>query len=165
MFVLRCTKKLLTRIGTSPHGEIERSASRMGDWSAHIFIIRRQQLVLAVNQTTFLPVLLPVAPAKTISARLPGAIEQMLRALGIDERTIAEEVKMMGTCVLAATNSRQVLGVINDFGWLLEAFLDGRPLLDVALHLARTPCGPLGMKHPSEVTRELLGRPRLYVVK
>ena len=50
MFVLRCTKKLLVRIEghAVAEGEPAKSTTRMGDWHAHLVIIRRHQLVLAL---------------------------------------------------------------------------------------------------------------------
>ena len=61
----------------------------------------------------------------------------------------------MESVVYARTASRQILGSLNDFVWICGAYLDGRPLLDVALHLADTPCGPLRMDSPRHVTAAL----------
>ncbi len=53
---------------------------------------------------------------------------------------------------LAKTNSRSVLGVMNEFKYLAEihAKLDGETdLLALSLQLAQTPCGPLYKRHIS----------------
>jgi hypothetical protein len=58
---------------------------------------------------------------------------------------------------IGKTASRQVLGSMNDFAYLLEAFYrDPLSLTDVAVRLAATPCGPIGMRHPRDVVLELL---------
>jgi hypothetical protein len=53
---------------------------------------------------------------------------------------------------VAPTNDRRVLGSINDFDRMLEAYLDGRPLVEVALHLSEAPCGPIAMESPGRAT-------------
>ena len=71
MFVLRCTKKLLDRLPASSRGQRDGrdSDNRLGEWSANLFFIGRQQIVLGVNNMTLLPVLLPFAPNKTFLSR------------------------------------------------------------------------------------------------
>ena len=63
MFVLRCTKKLLGRVAgqITPEREPDQSTTQMGDWTANLLIIRRQQLVLAVNNLTLLGVFVGIA--------------------------------------------------------------------------------------------------------
>jgi hypothetical protein len=60
----------------------------------------------------------------------------------------------MSMATIAKTDSRKVLGSMNDFGRLLEAYLtDGVPLAEVSVKLAQAPCGPIGMDSPERVTR------------
>jgi hypothetical protein len=153
--VFRCTKKLLNRLPPSATGDAPAvSTTKMGDWTANLFFIGRQQLVLGVNGKTLLPVLVPIAH-KTILHRFTQAAGEMLMALQVDREKALSEMAEMNECAVAPTNDRQVLGTINDFGRLLEVYLDGRPLLEVALRLARAPCSPIGMERPTDVTRAL----------
>ena len=167
MFVLRCTKKLLGRIGGvgAPDREPPQSTTTMGDWSANLLVIRRQQLVLAVNNRTLLPVLLPISPSKTFLPRFSEAVGEMLMALGIDRPKALEEMAAMNECIVAGTNDRRVLGTLTEFGKMLDFYLDGRPVVEVALHLAESPCSPLGMGRPRDAARELFTAPRLRLVK
>lgn len=167
VFILRCTKKLLGRLPRSEGGDDDHRGSdtRLGDWTANLFFIGRQQIVLAVNNTTLLPVLLPIAPNKTFLPRFVEAAGEMLMALGIDRKQCLAEMAAMGECIVAPTNDRRVLGTINDFGRMLEVYLDGRPLPEVALHLAETPCSPIGMDRPGNVARELFSVAALSLVK
>jgi hypothetical protein len=149
-----------------------RSTTRLGDWTANLFFIGRQQIVLAVNNTTLLPVLLPIAPNKTFPPRFTAAAGEMLMALGVDRQEALAEMAAMGECIVAPTNSRQVLGVINDFGKAIGWYLEGRTLPEAALHLAETPCGPLKMESPRRATRaffeqlgSLANKPALRLVK
>ena len=58
-----------------------------------------------------------------------------------------------------------VLGTLNEFGRMLDFYLDGRPVVEVALHLAECPCSPLGMGRPRDAARELFAAPTLRLVK
>lgn len=86
-------------------GEPPKSSSKLGDWTANLLIVGRQQLVMALSNITLLPVLLPAAPFKTLPSRLPMAVEQMLHAFRIDPPKIDAEVAMMKDCIVAPTNS------------------------------------------------------------
>lgn len=174
MFVLRCTKKLLSRLPPRPatEGDQRTRDTRLGDWTANLFYIGRQQIVLGVNSKTLLPVLLPIAPSKTFLARFVEAAGEMLMALGVDRTAVLAEMAGMGECIVAPTNDRRVLGTINDFGRALDYCVDGRPLPEVARHLAETPCSPIGMESPRSATLALFGqlvqnptRPALRLVK
>lgn len=148
------------------------STTNLGGWTANLFIVRRQQIVLGVNNTTLLPVLVPIAPNKTLITRFVEAAGEMLMALKIDRDLVLSEMAAMEVCVATTTNDRRVLGTNNDFGSMLESYLDGRPLQEVALHLAEAPCGPLKMGRPRDAAHDLFARvearsapPLLRVVK
>lgn len=73
-----------------------------------------------VNASTFVPVLVPLAPAAGLVARFPAAMGEVLGALGVDPRFVESESTEMRSAVLAKTASRQVLGVTNDFALMAE---------------------------------------------
>ncbi len=167
MFFLRCTRKLLDRLPRSvaPATEQAASTTRMGDWTGNLLFIARQQVVLGVNNKTLLPVLLPIAPNKTFLPRFTETAGEMLMVLGIDRPKVLSEMAGMNECFVAPTNDRRVLGTMNDFGRMLEDYLDGRALVEVALHLADAPCSPIGMRNPRDVTRDLFAASTLRLVK
>jgi hypothetical protein len=162
VFVVRCTKKLLDRIGgtTAPDPE-PRPTTCLGDWYAISVIIRRHQLVLAVSGITLLPVLMPAAPYRSVPSRFVEAVGEMLHALRVEPQKIASEISVMNECVVTKTNSRQVLGSMLDFTNMLDGYLRDRPLVEVSLHLAESPCSPLGMQSPGRATIAVFGQPRL----
>jgi hypothetical protein len=167
MVVLRCTQKLRRRMGQTAASEdlAPKSNARLGDWYANVVVVRRQHVILAVSGVTLLPVLVPAAPYKSMIARFTEAAGQVLRALKIDERKVAAEEDAMRAAVMATTNDRRVLGSMTDFANMLDAYLDDRSLTEVALHLAESPCSPLGMKSPREATLALFSTPTLRLVK
>ncbi len=167
MFVLRCTRQLYQRI--EPWAAPEREAptastTKLGDWAASIVIVRRERLVLAVSYATLFPVLLPMASATTLLSRFPGVVGQTLRALGVRRHTVATEVAAMAECTVTGPGDRRMLGSVADFTRLLDGYLDGRPLVDVALRMAEAPCERLEMARPRDETLRVFSAPHLRLV-
>jgi hypothetical protein len=156
MLTLRCTQRLLSPMKASPDPSPPASTGRLGDWYAHYLIVHRQHLVLAVSERTLLPVVLSAAPISTVIPRLVEAVGDVLGSLGIPGAEVELELKEMRDVIVGKTESRSVLGSINDFAWLLEAYLEGGAYLETALKLAEAPCRPIGWANPGEMTREVL---------
>jgi hypothetical protein len=57
VFTLRCTKKLLARLGASPALDDVEPTTRLGDWYANLLFRPGGQVVLFVNERTLLPVI------------------------------------------------------------------------------------------------------------
>lgn len=165
MVVFRCTRKLLRHLDNENVREPPTSTTRLGDWFANLVILRRQHLVLAVSGMTLLPVLVPAAPYKTMIARFAEAAGQVLRALKIEEAKVRAEESAIRDYVVTTTNDRRVLGSMNDFAFMMEAYVEDHSLLEAALELAESPCSPLGMKNPREATMALFSTPTLRLVK
>jgi hypothetical protein len=151
VLIVRATKKLLDRIGPPNLGEREQSTTLMGQWYATA-LFWKPQVALFVNEPTLLPVLMPLAPAATLLARFPQQLAAVLTAHGIPDTVIDEEQRQMRDRRLAKTANRSVVGIMNEFTFLAEAYRGDTPvpdLLALAIRLAATPCGPLYSKHIS----------------
>ncbi len=146
MLIVRGTKKLRDRMKTAPAaGPDEESTTLLGDWFVNA-LFWKPQVALLVNSRTFLPVYVPLAPAKTLLERIPDAIESTLRAHGVPEEALADERKAMSKVRLAPTNDRTVLGVMNEFAYLGEIFMieNGLDLDALSLRMSDIIVGPLG---------------------
>jgi len=71
------------------------------------------------------------------------------------------EIDGMNEVVYAKTANRSVVGMMNEFAFLAEAFLDRGGLVDplaLSVKLAAVPCGPLskGAGSPDRAVRELM---------
>lgn len=159
MFTLHCTKKLLERV----RPEIEapcNATTRLGNWYATA-LFWKPQMALLVNERTLLPILMPLAPAATLAKRFPAALKEVLQGLDLPAEFIQAEVEGMGEVVYAKTANRSVVGMMNEFAFLAEAFPDrGAPVdtLALSLKLAGVPCRPLskGAGFPEDAVRELV---------
>lgn len=146
MYTIRGTKKFLDRVGPAI-AEPPDHTTVLGDWYANV-LLWRPQVALFINATTFLPVLMPLAPAKGVVGRFPAALANAMNRLGIDPRFVEAEANAMTTAALAKTASRQVLGVMNEFTFMAEHTIstgrsDPNDLLGLSCWLADTIVGPL----------------------
>ncbi|NNH72953.1 hypothetical protein HLB23_24355 [Nocardia uniformis] len=142
--ILRCTKKLLTVVGTqrlatpAPKPDPE-------DWYANLLWIDRRKCLLLTHTATLFTAFEPNVTASVL--RATGAltsrlIERELRDEQLPPHTFvdtgAEEL------VLAPTADRQVLGCMNDLAFTCEHLidrsggLDRTDLRDLNRHLHRT---------------------------
>jgi hypothetical protein len=149
MLIVRATKRLLDRIGGPTLVAGEQSTTLLGQWYATA-LRWRPQVALMVNETTLLPVLVPLAPAATLLARAGDQIATVLSVHGVPGPIIAAEREQMGQWRTAATANRSVVGVMNEFSFLADGWRHGHiDLLALAVRLAATPCGPLYSTHGS----------------
>lgn len=160
VLVIRPTQVLAQRLKVDLQADAEGS-TLLRDWYCHLLRVGRRQLVLAVSEEARLPVLLPVAGQGPFETRLVSSVGDILRAIGVDAHVVAEEVARMSPVAYAKSRSRSVLGSIRDFTNLAAGYLETTDnLLDVALKLADAPCGPLRMRTPRDVAREILSGTR-----
>ncbi len=159
MVTIRCTKKLLARIGAPAAEEIE-PTTRLGDWHAKPVSIGHQRLVLLISERSRLPVVMWARGAKHLATTFPDALAAVLWCLGVGAAAIDRELEATREAIIAGTNDRSLLGTLNDFALMLQWQLPDDPDLDLvqaALELAHTPVQPLRPHHfPDQVTRELL---------
>jgi hypothetical protein len=151
VFVVHGTKKLLTRIGGPVQNAARGSDTALGDWYATA-LFWKPQIALFVNEPTLLPVLMPLAPASTLTTRFPEALADVLAAHGVSRSFIDDEVARMDDGQLATTKNRSVVGIMNEFTRLADTYRAASgdtDLTTLALRLARTPCGPLYDRHVS----------------
>jgi hypothetical protein len=79
VLIVRATRKLLDRLGGPTLRTGEDSTTLLGQWYATV-LPWRPQAVLLVNEATLLPVLMPLAPAATLLARIPPQVAAVLAA-------------------------------------------------------------------------------------
>ena len=164
MYTLRCTGKLLARLGPAAEVARELPTTVLGDWYATLVYAPSVHLFLLVSERTLLPVVVPARESRTLTQRFPMALARVLAEMGVAQPTIDREVQNMSGPRIGKTASRRVLGSMNDFQRMMP-FHPWPPtsLTALSLKLAEAPCGPIGMRSPDNLTRELFaaetGRP------
>jgi hypothetical protein len=159
MVAIRCTKKLLARVGEPQEASAPATAT-LGDWYACPLNIGHQRYVLLISEHSRLPVLMAGRELRHLADNFPDALAAVLWGLGISAVAIQREVEATSEAVIAKTNSRSHLGTLNDFSFMLRWQLLDRldpDLVQAALELAHTPVGPLRpLSFPDKVTWLLL---------
>jgi Domain of unknown function (DUF6933) len=150
VFVIHGTKKLRNRIKTTTTAPVKQSTTALGSWYATA-LFWRPHVALLVNESTLLPVLMPLAPAATVLDRFPIALADVLRKHRIDDWFVEREVAEMSEWHLVPTTNRSIVGVMNDFAHLAGEYAasGGDDLVSLSLRLSRTPSGPLYGRHGS----------------
>lgn len=149
MYTIHATQKLRDRVKAPLAERVYEPATALGNWYATA-LFWQPQVALFVNEETLLPVLVPLAPARTVADRFPEHLEAVLNALGTDPRFVAAEVATTTGARWAKTANRSVVGIMNEFTYLAEAdraHERSEDLVLVAVRLAGTPCSPLYERH------------------
>jgi hypothetical protein len=84
VLIVPATKKLLQHIGPPTLQEGEHSTTLLGQWSTTA-LFWNPQVALPVNERTLLPVLISLAPAATLQARIAQQVATVLAAHGTPE--------------------------------------------------------------------------------
>ncbi len=158
MVVVRCTRKLLDRLGQGTPREVT-STTTLGDWYATVLFTKPQHFVLLVNAATRLPVVIPARGLSTLPIRFAEGLTAVLTALQIPADIVVAEVREMSDVTFTTTASRSVLGTMNDDAIYIEAAFhheDGVAFHTLSVKLADTPVGPLGYDRPRDVVRQAL---------
>jgi hypothetical protein len=123
-----------------------------------------RHVLLFISERSRLPVLIPIRQANMLRTVLPDAMSDMLAWMGVPEDVIAEEREQMSEVAFGRTNSRSLLGTMNDFSFGVRIhFMTGRheSLEDIVRVLAKTPILPLKGECPIDLTRAAFGLERL----
>jgi hypothetical protein len=144
VYTIHGTKKLLDRVKQPVMPAVEHPTTALGNWYATA-IFWRPQVAFLVNEATLFPVLLPLAPATSIVARFPDALESILKVLGVSAAFIASERWAMSDANFSKTANRSVLGVMNRLEFEMDFVRDrvGDDLLELSLHVSDHLVGPL----------------------
>jgi hypothetical protein len=142
MITLRCTRKLLERLAVPADTESDAVAGNaLGDWYANLVRVGREQLVVAMNERTYLTLVLP---AKGARHSLPGGLTRMfamlMRELEVPEDAIGREVAAMQPMAYARTSNRSTVAALNERAKLVDhVWRDDRMPMDIMTLLARVP--------------------------
>jgi hypothetical protein len=95
MTALRCTAKLLKRLGISNPGDPPPPKNALGDWYANILFTRAGHYVLLVSERSRLPVLLPARDLPSLPPRFLQALTDLLADLDVPGHQIDREIGEM----------------------------------------------------------------------
>lgn len=159
MVTICCTTKLFQRTGFQRESFAADPETALGNWFADILFFRRRQILLFVSDNSRLAVVTPAKEVRSLASHLTGHLTALLEQIGAKSGWIDAEIRKMASARFTTTNSRSVLGTMNDY----RVQIEGRILVDedvspleLALALSTCPVGPLHYQCPREVAIDLL---------
>ena len=166
MYTIRLTRILLDRLPKQHATDDDRTSTTcLGDWFVKPYNVGRNRLLLCTSSASLLTLLVPAAKLPAVGARLRETVRDLLYAFGLPLDVINREVTAMSEHAFAPTNSRRVLGWMNEMaftadGFPVEAF-GGEHLVVTAMRLSNALSRPLNYASPREVAIRLLTQRRV----
>lgn len=149
MITIHATGKLRTKTRQPAVPDPPTGTGRLGDWYA-TDLGWRPGMALFVNEPTLLPVLVPLAPAKTLGPRFVDQLAVILDAHGCPPAFIDAEIEHAGVQTWAKTMNRSLVGMLVEFAFIADRHRQVRGTPDpiaLSIKLAGTPCSPLYKTH------------------
>lgn len=151
MAVIRCRGKLWQRLrGARAGSEVAFPGVMLGSWAAKTFSYESRELVIAVNERTYLTVVFALVPRERFPAELAAAVGMALRDLRIPEPLARAESAAVEFMPVAAFGSSEFAAVLDRVQYFCELELCYHTDLRVVQanlnrlpHPNRDPCVPL----------------------
>ena len=152
---IMCAQKLWRRLGYlgRPPSQVSESlihGASLGSWAAKVFRYDRRDLVIALNERTYLTVVFPLAPRLQFRLHLASALANVLEDVGVSGAIARAESAAVEFEPLARLTNRSMTGTLNDLefhcGIELEYHDDLRTVqrnLNEIPHVNRDPCIPI----------------------
>jgi hypothetical protein len=126
MVTLRCTQKLLRRLGVPTKVETYAPTTVLGDWYANLIYARPHQLVLCMNERSLLLVLVPAREGKSLPMRFRDSALALLHRLGVPSCSIETGALAMRDIRLGPTANRRVVGCMREAAFALSFEFESR---------------------------------------
>jgi len=161
MFTLRCTKTLLYKMGATPILDMRKPTTVLGDWYANVIPTCRGEIVICTNERTLLTVILPLIDGQHPLSMFTLRVYNLLRLIGVSERRAEAEMTEMESVEIGKTQSRRVLGSMNEIALTLQIMAEDAPsgalkASEGELQIARSLFSYTEYMYPEELVRELL---------
>lgn len=158
MVTLRCTQKLLRRLGVPAKIETSPPTTVLGDWYATLVHARPHQLVVCMNERSLLVVLVPARESNSLGTRFREVVIAQLRRLGVPPTAVDAEARAMSKLAFGPTASRSLLGCLREAVFALSLELE-RPeftsFTDIEDWFSEYIYSTTKYRHPRELAREL----------
>lgn len=169
MVILKCTAEIRKALRLSDQSLAKNTAanSSLNHWIIHRFLVGRTRFFLFMNEVTLLSFVLykgkkPIT-AETLPAMLMNGIHQLLAMKGVNPAVIAQLLDPFDVGLYAKTDSRRVLGymneIIRDYQHFIESEggLDSCDLTGVIMRINDGPQTFLDWRSPWKATADILG--------
>ena len=154
MAFIRCTAKLLKELGIKPTNAPDQPPS-LCDWHANLLWLNRKKYVLFTNDQTLYSLLMYWTRTPRLADFLERFKFELFKSLiseGLIEAQIEYLLSKHSQITVTKTNSRSVLGSMNDLNFQIKSMirvsggLTDADLSEINRHLNRIPMGAIKYK-------------------
>jgi hypothetical protein len=162
MVTLRLTHKLQKLLNIDLTEQLKPTTSKLGDWYANFVPTYSGDLIVFVNEKTLLSVAIPIWESDHFLLLFRLRVGNLLGMIGIQSKAIENELSHYDQIQFGKTNSRSVLGSMNDIAFQYQAIAEmaenkaGWSLSNAEFQMSEMPCKPIDYRGPSDVVKELL---------
>ena len=163
MITLRCTRKLLDLLDQVPKDDPPSPTAALGDWYANVIPTLAGDLIMFVNERTFLSVAMPVEAMEDLVPGFVTRVYNLLLMIDVPQDVARRERDELRPVTFAKTASRSVLGVMNDvalgYDHVAAGFLEAGEvprIWEAELAMSRRIHSPTDHAFPFKVAKALL---------
>ena len=162
MVTLRLTHKLQKVLQIDLAEQLQPTTNRLGDWYANFVPTYSGDLIVFVNEKTLLSVAIPIWESDHLLSLFRLRVGNLLGMIGIQSKAIEKELRHYDHIQFGKTNSRSVLGSMNDIAYQYQGIAEmaenkaDLSLSNAEYQMSQMPCKPIDYRGPSDVAKELL---------
>ena len=162
MVTLRLTHKLRKLLAIDLTEQLKPTTGRLGDWYANFVPTCSGDLVVLVNEKTLLSVAIPIWESEHLLLLFRMRVGNLLGMIGIQPKTIENEIRHYDQIQFGKTNSRSVLGSMNDIAYQYQGIAEmAKNKADLSLsnaeyQMSQMPCKPIDYRAPMDIARDSL---------
>ena len=160
MFAINGTAKLLKALRVSA-ADPPAPTTRLGNWYAN-FVAGPRGPIVCISARTYLPVVVPRSARDALPRALADELAKLLAAIEVPAPLIEQERLAMAQSTWAKTDSRSLVGVLNEQAFMASVLLSERFESWAALN-RRLAENIVKLQFPIDLTREAFGLERLRV--
>ncbi len=162
MMKLKCTKRLLSRLGEvrqEVHGD---DSKILGDWVGNITPIMGGELLIFLNERSLLTIVLAPSAVSDLRASFRNQVILLLENLETLDPFIHEVESEISTISIEVTDSRRMLALLRDASYYYRETVDFDPPdtirnnIEMEIHMADWLYGPSPYQRPRDLLHELV---------
>ena len=157
MVTLRCTARLLARLGIERHPpEPPPPTNKLGDWYADVLVTRPSHLVVCMSERSGLAVIVEGRRLDTLVPRFHQRLGELLRTIGVPREAADRELAATADPAFGATTNRRARALLSSAVRELRYRSPRHPEMSVydwSIEYAGRPCGnPLQFPRDTALT-------------
>ena len=159
--IVRLTEKLGEKIGIKPKTAAALHDNHFADWTGHLFLANRLQLIIFTDTATLYSLLIPGKGIKTGELLLKNACAMMAEIMNADGLQHGYENHIqpcLDEVIYAKTLNRSVTGSMNDLIYQSKMYLAhfDLSLFEIISRLNDNPLSYLDYNNPRNAMRQLM---------